>query len=96
MANSLLAYASVNHLHYHILNVEESTLSATIVRIKGHPILSRPSPILILLFYLQGGCRIGASVFALTDHPAPGFGFQLERSTQDTAGFVAVAMAGQL
>ncbi len=32
VANSLLAYASVNHLHYHTLYVKEPVLAATVVR----------------------------------------------------------------
>lgn len=31
VANSLLAYASVNHLHYHILYVQEQVLAASVV-----------------------------------------------------------------
>ena len=31
VANSLLAYASVNHLHYHILYVREPVLAAKVV-----------------------------------------------------------------
>lgn len=32
VGNSLLAYASVNHLHYHILYVNEPVLAARVVR----------------------------------------------------------------
>lgn len=31
VANSLLAYASVNHLHYHFMCVAEPTLAARVV-----------------------------------------------------------------
>jgi len=31
VANSLLAYASVNHLHYHTLFVREPVLASTVV-----------------------------------------------------------------
>ena len=33
VANSLLAYASVNHLHYHFMCVAEPTLAARVVYI---------------------------------------------------------------
>ena len=32
VANSLLAYASVNHLHYHFMCVDEPMLAARVVR----------------------------------------------------------------
>ena len=33
VANSLLAYASVNHLHYHFMCVAEPMLAARVVRL---------------------------------------------------------------
>lgn len=62
VANSLLAHASVNHLHYHILKVEQPVLAT---RAEGR--------------------HIAGHVYALTSHPTPGFGFQLNASTKDCA-----------
>ena len=59
VANSLLAFASVNHLHYHFLYIDQPLLAATVVRdsITHSIAVEQPCCVLCCVFAAAwGGC----------------------------------------
>ena len=83
VANSLLAYASVNHLHYHFMCVAEPMLAARVVSCKNILWYNK------LLCLFNGLIKVGApltrSCYELVDHPCRGFGFELTSTTAECA-----------